>query len=198
MVPDDKQPDKEKVTFGKALKAMNPITTYRPVLNYKGNSEKKRKALLIYVRIDHIIIAATIPLAIIALTIIFPWRGISPLRDPDSSATIFFCYLFSICALMIGYKWSTIYKWLDKHTNIFNHFTFNDYYWEMSNSHLLRIGTFLIIIVFSFLSGLITNRWYVGLPLYILAIIALILTYPTDKRWVKWINEIKQQDATTE
>jgi hypothetical protein len=186
--------------LGQRLNAMNPLRTCRINFSSSGDPEKKRRILLHAVKIYHVIISASIPLALIALTVILPWKDIGTQikTDADISAAIFLFYVFSIIAMIAGYKWSSVYKWLDKHINRFNRFTFDDYVWALFNSHLSRIGNFWVVIGAAFFCGIIGNGWYIGLPLFTLAGVALILTYPTDKKWARWLSDMRQEHSSFE
>jgi hypothetical protein len=200
MIPDNLPTEKRKITLGQFLKALNLFSTYRPVLQTRGNPDKQRKIFLLLSRIFHLTTLTIIPLAIIAITVIFPWKNITPhLKvDADVNAIISICYIFSIIATIIGYKWWTIHRWLNKHTNMINQFTFGDYYLELYSTHNLRIGNFVVVTAMAFLIGITDNSLYFGLPLFVLAAIALALTYPTDKKWAKWLVELESNDHETD
>jgi hypothetical protein len=191
----DKNTNKEKrgISLSEAIKALNPFSTYRPILTYKGDPEQKRKLLLNYLRVLHIIVSASIPLSIIALSVILPCNGFIPHSESyvDIGVSIFVFYVFSILLMVLGYKWSYVYKWLDKHTNLINQITFNDSVWELVNGHLSRIGIFWVVVLFAFLMGMMGISWFAMIPLFAISGVAFILTYPTDTRVKKWVDELR-------
>jgi hypothetical protein len=197
MIPDNLPTEKRKITLGQFLKALNPFNIYRPALQYKGNPGEKRKIFLLLARIFHLTTLTLIPVALIAITVIFPRKNITfhINGDIDVNAIISIFYIFSIMAAIIGYKWWPIYRWLNKHTNIINQFTFGDFYLELYGSHVQRIGNYFVIIGMAFLIDIAHNSFYFGLPLFVLAAIALALTYPTDKKWAKWLVELESNDS---
>jgi hypothetical protein len=200
MMPENPHNEKSKLTLEQFIMALNPFCTYRPVLQYKGNPDKQRKKILLFARIIHLVTFATVPLAITANAVILPWKHITPLTqgDNDVKTAVILFYLFSVIAIIIGYKWSSVYRWFNQYIKFFNQFTFGDYYFELYNRHISKIGNFFVVTGMAFIIGLLTNTWYIGLPLFLLAGISLILTYPTDRRWSRWLDEEKSDDQETD
>ena len=128
----------------------------------------------------------TIFLSATGLWIILPIQGFVPHSTYDINDTIIGCYIISIIALLIGYKWTIVYKWIGRHTNILNQLDYNDLVWEIYKYHLSRMVNFLMVIVIGFTLGLAGASWYAVTPLLIASGIALILTYPSNKKIERW------------
>jgi hypothetical protein len=191
MIPDFSPNGNNKLNWRKILRVLNPFGTERLDVTYKGDPDKKRLLLLIMLRINHILIFVTIPVAIIALTSILPNIGYVPHSNYDINIIAIFVYLFAIFFIIAGYKWGKIYSWLERHTNFFNHYNFNDVFADIFNSHLYRIVNFLIIVVLAFFLGLADASWFVITPLFAVSGLALVLTYPTIKRINRWKDEFE-------
>ena len=180
----------KKTTWFQVLKAMNPFSINPLPLTIKGDPVKKRKWLLLSVRIIHGIYLATIPIAIALIIILTRMDIVNSHREINTVSIVIIFYLFSILLTILGYKWLGIYLWMNKYTKLFNTLKINDTYWTLFNFHLSRTVNFGVTILFAFVLGMAGISWFVIAPLFILAGTALILTFPTDKKWAIWLNNM--------
>ena len=51
---------------------------------------------------------------------------------------------------------------------------------------IIRLSLFESVVIIGLILGLMGSGWLVVLPLFILAGVALLLTFPTKRRWAKW------------
>jgi hypothetical protein len=178
---------------------MNPSSTERVTLFdivAKGDPEKEKKLTLLLLRIIHILYIATIPAAIIALTFILSSRDFVPSTDSGIAivAVIVISYFFSLAMIFLGYKRSLISKWAVYINKLFlvELYLPSEYknYMTVLTSHLFRTGLcFVLPVLFGFVLGILGSNLYLAIPLFILATIALILTYPTNRRLAQWLSE---------
>jgi hypothetical protein len=177
----DKIPKKEQNNaLNHIVKAIDPFRSQQmtiATLLAKGDPEKERRFTLLGIQIIHSILIATIPLAILALTVILPWTGYV-FSSNDISGAIGIIWIMALIFGFIGNIWTRFIKW---------HYFFNDFNNGMFISHLSRIMLcFGTLILFGFLLGLNETTLYAILPLFFLEEVALILTYPSTKRWNRW------------
>jgi hypothetical protein len=170
---------------------MNPFNPKSSPLTVKGDLQKGRKRLLTFVKIMHGLCIALVPLAII-LVIILKDKNIIPFSHKESytQLLIIVSYIISIILLFLGYKCTKIFFWMSKSNILLNPFQIKDVYLDLTNFHNSRIINFLVVVTWSFILGLMGINLLILLPLFILSGIALILTYPTDKRWAIWLHQM--------
>jgi hypothetical protein len=132
-----------------------------------------------FTKIVQWICLSTIPIAVLLLTVILPWRGFVPYKG-SSIDVIVMSYICSMICVFIGYKWP---KWFPWH----RWYPTDDV--GISLSHLFR-STFLVMPIFGgFLLGILGGSWPVIIPFFLLGGIDLIITFPTDKRVTQWKKE---------
>jgi hypothetical protein len=143
----------------------------------KSKPWHKRGLAYTFPKIIQWICLSTIPIAVLLLAVILPWRGFVPYQDGLSNGLIIMFYICSIICVLVGYKWPK---------------RFPRYPTEVMGicfSHMYR-STFLVMpIVGGFFLGFLGGSWPVIIPLFVLGGIGLILTFPTDKKVTKWKKE---------
>jgi fumarate reductase subunit D len=83
----------------------------------------------------------------------------------------------SILSLIIGFLWPRLARWYKKAY-------VKDM--ELLYGHLVRAIFFTMPVIHGSILRILGSSWYIVLPIFILAIAALVLTFPTDKRLAKW------------
>ena len=158
--------------------------------------DKEKKLLLLFLRIVHILCLVTIPAAIIELIFILASGNfVSNASHTGMIVAAVLFYLFSFNMLYLGYKWPKISKHLIKYINkllLIELYLPNEYrnHMDVFMIHLFRILLcFETVVLFGFFLGMIGNSLYPAIPLIILAAIALILTYPTNRRVEQWLSK---------
>ena len=187
----------KRMTWRQLFRNMNPSSTERVTLFdivAKGDPEKEKKLTLLFLRIIHILYIATIPAAIIVLTFMLSSRDFVPSTDSGIAIGAVMFYFFSLALIFLGYKWSEISKWAVYINKLFllELYLPAEYrnYAAVLTSHLYRIGLcFILPVLFGFVLGILGDNLYLAIPLFILATVALILTYPTNRRLAQWLNE---------
>jgi hypothetical protein len=122
---------------------------------------------------------STIPVAVLLLAVILPWRGFVPYQGSITEGIVVF-YICSFISVLLGYKWPKWFPW---------------YRWYPTEnvgiffSHIFRIITFVLPIGSGFFLGILGGSWAVRIPLFALGGISLFLTFPTDKKVDKWKTE---------
>lgn len=142
------------------------------------NDQPKR---LWSLQLMHKVYLATIPIGIL-ITALLPVLGFVPVYNSSSLylhvIEVAFSSITIIC-LLFGYYWPRISR---------RSKTVNSPDVEVTSDHILRMSFFESVAVFGFILGFMGSGWYVWLALFVLAGIALILTFPTKKRWANWIQ----------
>ena len=87
---------------------------------------------------------------------------------------------FAILCLILGFLWPWLARWRKKNVERIEASVFA--------GQILRIVLFESLAIYSLVLGILGSDWYVLVPLFLLAAVALILTFPTKKRWVKWLE----------
>ena len=60
---------------------------------------------------------------------------------------------------------------------------------EVMRDHVFRMAFFEAVAVSGFMLGAIMgSSWYICLPFFLLSGVALILTFPTEERWNRWMD----------
>jgi hypothetical protein len=145
---------------------------------------KVKNNLLWIARIYYSIIIICIPFMIVFFIKLLPQTGFVPHTEPGISQgfSIVICSVFSLLALIFGVKWHRFYAWLIKHTIIFSSIFVNEQM-EVLSSYLSRASDFGIIIIFSFVLGLMGVNWLIISIFLLAAGISLVLTFPTKRKW---------------
>jgi hypothetical protein len=160
---------------------------HRIGLNYKGDPAKKRRQVFFFTRNLHVVLLFSIPL-LIGLLIYFQWKGNPP--EANNMGLFIFCsYIINLFLILLVYKWNNIYKKFYQYIFVGNIFTFNDATWELFVFHLTRIGNIAAMVFWEYVMIFGGAGWLALTPLFILAEITLLLTYPTEKRWTIWIKK---------
>jgi hypothetical protein len=177
---------KTHLSWRQFLKLNNPFSTYRMDFP-EAEDPKVQKRLLLFLKFIQVSQLVTIPIAIISLVKILPSIGFIPqVNAVDDGELIFWLYLACLIYFALGFKWATIYKWINKYTNSINRY--NDPFMAAYTGYLGRITWFWAIVPIGFLLGITVANWWVTTPTFIISGVALILTFPTDKNWANWIN----------
>jgi hypothetical protein len=184
------------------LKYLNPFSKERVTLFdvvAKGDTDKEKKLLLLILRIVHILCLVTIPAAITGLVYILSSRNFVPentAQEVTVMGTVFF-YLISFIMVLIGYRNLKISRWFAKYFNkmhlmeLLSPPEYYDYFAVMM-THIFRIIMFFeMVVLISFAVGMINDNIYVALPLFVLATVVLILTYPTNGRLDEYLSKQK-------
>jgi hypothetical protein len=139
-----------------------------------NNTIKAKRIEWLFVLIFHSIIFCLIPLSIISLTVFIPNSGFSFYSGEIREAIVYF-YLFSIIFAITGLYWEKI---TDK-------FLPNQ---SLPDRHIGRLCIcYFPQLGLTFILGLIGASWIVISPLFILLLIELILTFPTNRNWKNWL-----------
>jgi hypothetical protein len=188
---DNRPPTKDLINWRRIGYSLYPFSVNRitifSILS-RGDSAKEIRLAIISLKVFCVLCLTTIPLAIIALIIIF--HSNKHILSYNSIPLIVICYFASILLSFLGYKWPRFRK--------INNF-FKGFYspWEpyvavWTSAFVRIILCFEISIIYGFLIGLVSSLWF-SLPLFVLGGISLALTYPTDKKWNTLINQIDVQ-----
>jgi len=192
--------DDMKTTRHLFLKYINPLNRERVTIFdvvAKGDTDKEKKLVLTFLRIVHILCLATIPAAVTGLVFILSSRNFVPentLPGVTEMGTLFF-YLISIIMVFIGYRKLQISIWFSKYFNkmhLVELFSPPEYYkyFAVMTTHGIRIILFFeIVVLISLVVGMINDNLYPAIPLFILATVALILTYPTNRRLDEYLRK---------
>lgn len=155
-------------------------------MNYMTSHHDNSTAKLVRVlRLMHVFFLATIPVGVL-ITALLPVMGFAPVYDAASwyphviEASIGF---ITILILIFGYYWPRISRKFK---------TINKPEVEVAGDHILRMSLFWAVAVSGLLLGImIGSSWYIWLPFFLLSGIALILTFPTEERWNRWIQNMQ-------
>jgi len=92
---------------------------------------------------------------------------------------IFGLYFVSIIWIPLGAIWPSIMKWRtwSKKSKIGIFF-----------NHIARVFCFIVPVIAGYTAGSIGVNLSIIVPLFILSLVALMLIFPTRKRWKKWSN----------
>jgi hypothetical protein len=143
-----------------------------------GDIEKEKRMWLISLKIIYDFWLCIIPAGILVLTIIFPIIGY--IRLFSMFTMIFSIYIFSSILMLIGYGWRYIFK--DQY--------FYSGFLGVAASCVFRATCFEIGIVLAFVMGMANISWIAFTPIFIIEGIALILSYPTTKKWEQWLAKL--------
>jgi hypothetical protein len=136
---------------------------------------------LIYLKIWYAIIISTIPIAVLLLAVVFPILGIGPLSPKpglEIGGTVI-VYLFALLFFVLGYYWRRIIK---------DHY-FSRGFVGTSTNIISRPFGFGFGIIMAFVMGMMGFTWFSVVPLLLVEGVALVLIFPTRKRWEKWLAE---------
>ena len=102
--------------------------------------------------------------------------------DPTLNLVEIVLIIVSVIILLVCYflpRWmSNIYK--QSSTTVFS-------FYYIRSTLLLSVG------VFGLIAGIFGSGWHVSLPLILVAILALILTFPTETKWNNMIESKKHE-----
>ncbi len=169
----------------------------------KGDPNKEKHIVLIFLRVIHTFYFVTIPIAFIALTVILPIKGFIPYADQGKLSfplilvfTVLF-YIISLLFTILFFKWPRNSTWA-KYIGTF--YLLDLYmpdpqqrlYMNVIMSYILRVNIGIeISVVFAFFLKILGGGWYFVIPLFLLAIILFVLIVPTDHKVSEWVNEQK-------
>ena len=146
-----------KSTRRQIIKYINPFSRGRVTLFdvvAKGDTDKEKKLVLLFLRILHILCLVTIPSAIIGLIFILSSRNFVPNNtNPGlTEAGTVFIYLISFVMVFIGYKCPKISRWFAKYMNkllLVELVSPPEYYDYMKviETHIFRTMMFFVMVV---------------------------------------------------
>lgn len=144
------------------------------------NSDSAVRRSPLTIKILHIICLFTMPIVIIVL-VLLPNLGFVPVFGSDDQdllaiVEIILGFLSLLC-LFIGFFWPKLARWHKIKIRVAA---------EVLYGHILRMSFFESLIIYSIILRLLGSEWYIVLPILILAGVALILTFPTDRRFSQW------------
>jgi hypothetical protein len=175
----------------RALKAFVPFSKERVDIPEAESPPVQRKCFL-YLRIVYGVELATIPVVIGYLAIRSPGvNNISMGIDP--ALEVFAFYVLSVSFLLCSIKWLTVSKWFNRFTSEFSPYS-NDYLAAFV-SYFFKIGWLEGMIFCGFILGLSVDNWFLIIPHFVAAGIALLLMAPTLKKWHQWLILTKQTNA---
>jgi hypothetical protein len=147
-----------------------------------GNNIKKAKRLeWRFFIVLQLLAILVIPFAVIILAVFLPNTGYN-FYTGDITGGIFFFYFICSILVFVNIYWTRITEKYQPGLG-----------W--AEGHLERIFyCFLPKIFLAFVLGLLGANWFVISPLFILAEIELIITFPTYKRWKTWLNDLENLD----
>ena len=142
----------------------------------EGDTKREEEITYSFAKISHIISLSLVLVAILANTLMLVFHEES--SETINGKAIFLTYFGSFFLLIASAFWPKIVNWRtwSKHskTGVF----FN---------HSFRLIFFMLITLLGFISGIDKlNTFTVIIPIYLLSIIALVLTFPTKGKWKEW------------
>jgi hypothetical protein len=141
--------------------------------------DKSINRLRLAVRIMHIALLVLTLVTVLILALL-PGFGFVPVftsGDPLLAIIEMFFGGFSLLVLCLGFFWPRLARWHKK--------AYVDGR-EIFYSHLIRSSFFSSVAIYGLILRILGSSWYIVLPLLVLAFAALVLTFPTNKRWAKW------------
>jgi Ca2+/Na+ antiporter len=142
-----------------------------------GDPKKEEEITLFTTKILHITFLCAVLVMIITIIVIIIVSTEGTLGKLDANIIVSM-YFSHICAIAIAIVWPKIINW-QKWSNKSKIGIFIN--------HSIRVF-FIIILVIAEFVGVISGNisFYIALPLYLLSIFALYITFPTRRRWKKW------------
>lgn len=137
--------------------------------------------LLRAARVVHVLFLATAPAAFVILTLLHGYGSVAALSHDDPTlgfVELMFVGLSFLC-IAIGFLLPRL-ALRDKAA------TKTDI--DVSNTHLLRTTFFCPPIVFGFVLGILGGVWFLVTLLILFGEAALLLSFPTRRRWAAWLG----------
>lgn len=137
--------------------------------------------LLTAVRLIHALFLVSVPSAAL-ITALFPKLGLLPVYDggdPLLRSIETTLGGLSILCLFVGLSWPRLARWQK---------TSNRKRSDVIFGHILRVSFFEPVGLSGLALGIVGSSWIVMAPFFVLPAIALIFTFPTDKRLARWQN----------
>jgi hypothetical protein len=131
--------------------------------------------LLIGVRVIHAVSLAIVPIAVLIL-VFLPILGFDPLSSSGDPILEITMGGFSTICLILGFSWPRLFGW---HKSTKSEL-------EVPFGHVGRLSLFECLVIFGLVLKIFGSGWLTVLPFFILAVIALALTFPTKKRLTEW------------
>jgi hypothetical protein len=158
----------------------------------RGDELKAERLALLYSRIWHCLVLASIPIAIVALTVILPSNGvIPPLHNIGVSIVLAFVLYSGSGLVMLLYRWKGARKRLFEWSTMFY---YNAPYIRTSAGHLWRTMCLELVVFYGFIAGLSGGIWF-AIPLFLFSGLLLVLNYPTATKWGIWLSEESADDS---
>ena len=138
--------------------------------------------LLTAIRAFHSISLVIIAVATFILTLLPDWDYVPVFDSTDGTLRIIeICfYVVAVICLITG-------LYLPRLLRRFR--TTSEIEREIFYSHILRLSFFISLAIYGMVMKFLGSDWFTVLPLIGLAVIALVLTFPTNRRWAKWKTE---------
>lgn len=136
------------------------------------------------VKISYLVVLSSIPVILVTL-VLLPKFGYIPTyagSDFELLVTELTLGAISLLCLIGGCYYPKLARWnkAENRSEI-----------NVFNAHLaIRIPLFVSVIVFSFILGLLGGSWYSVLSMLLFTGVALILTFPTRKKWDRWKGDL--------
>jgi MFS family permease len=142
---------------------------------------KEVQNLFLYTRIMQAFFIATVPVSIL-LSILLPRFGFELIYSNNYIIFQVGLCIGSLICFLIGLFWPRLFGWHQLEG------TDEDMEREIIVSQGFRLSFFEPIVFFGFVLAISGSCYYIWLPLFALACIPLILTFPTDKKVAKWLR----------
>lgn len=142
------------------------------------NSVERR--LVIMVKVMHSIFLATVPVAALVVALL-PKLGWSPVfdgGDPVLSMIEAIMGGASLLCLATGLSWPWLARW---------HKTVPRADRDVVYGHVLRVSFLETVVIYGLSLGFMGSGWYVLAPIFVSAGVALVLTFPTNRRLAKML-----------
>jgi len=150
--------------------------------------DKSINRVRLAVRIMHIALLV-LTLVIVLILALLPGFGFVPVfPNPDPLLAIIEMIFggFSLLVLCLGFFWPRLVGWHKKaYVNG----------GEIFYGHLIRSTLFFSLAAYGLILRILGSSWYVVVPLFILAFVALVLIFPSNKRWARWQRQLGEKES---
>jgi hypothetical protein len=147
-----------------------------------GDIEKEKRMWLQFLQIIYYIWLSIIPIGVLVITTLLRHIDLASNSKLGTKTNISISfYLATILLLLLGYFWRNIIK---------DHYFYRGFL-GIVFSRYFRTVCFEVGVGLAFLLSLCNVSWFAIAPLLIIEGIALILTFPTRKKWDKWLANIE-------
>jgi len=98
-------------------------------------------------------------------------------NDPNLVSTEIAFFIVAIPTLLAGI-------FMPKITGLFNKTDRSNFF--VYFAHSMQISMFLGVSGLGVFAAILGSAWFIWLPMSLLGLIPLVLTFPTERRWVDW------------